>query len=225
MALDQDASKNFLEETKRLWFNSELERLKQIGSVEEDYQPEKMEVILFPHGENSILFDKDVIPKEKLSANIKYKDCGYVIFEKDANGNWEGFFDFKYNKGKAQELFNSALEFFETAKEAYNAGRSRAFLDNLFSTTELLVQSMLFVKTPNQEYVDDPNHRWTTSELSRVVKLWNLDARYSNTLGNLSRLRDEARYHKRPFNLEQSEAQQYINTIEQMIREVQSSIS
>jgi hypothetical protein len=201
MALDEEASKTFLEETKRLWFNSELLRLKQIGSVEEDYQPEKMEVILFPHGENNTLFDNLVIPKERLRANIKYKDCGYVILEKDANGNWEGFFDFRYNKGKAQVLFNSALEFFETAKEAHNAGRSRAFLDNLFSTTELLVQSMLFVKTHNQKYVEDPNHRWTTSELSRVVKLWNLDARYSKTLGNLSSRRDEARYHKRSFNL------------------------
>jgi hypothetical protein len=39
---DQEASKNFLEHTSSLWFNPELERLKQIRSVAEDYQPKAM---------------------------------------------------------------------------------------------------------------------------------------------------------------------------------------
>jgi HEPN domain-containing protein len=226
LLLDQEASKNFFEHTLELWFNPELERQRGIGLVADNYQPEAMQVILFPHGDHSILFDGDVIPKEKLEANRNYKDCGFVIFKKEPNGNWEGYFDFRYNKGRAEELFNSALEFFETAKEAYRAGRIRPFLDNLFSATELLVQSMLFVMTANQKYVEDPNHRWTLSELGRVAKMLNRDNnRYNSLLGNLSRLRDEGRYHKRPLSVAETEAQQYINTVEEVVQEVRSEIS
>jgi HEPN domain-containing protein len=185
-----------------------------------------MQVILSPHGDHSVLFDGNVIPKEKLQANRKYRDCGYIIFERDIHENWRGSFSLTYNKDKAEELFSSALEFFETAKEANRAGRIRVFLDNLFSATELLVQSMLFVMTHNQKYVDKPNHRFTMSELGKVGKVWNMDnTRYSSLLGNLSRLRDETRYHKRPFSLEETEAQQYISTVEQVVQEVQREIS
>lgn len=223
--LDQEAAKNFLEQTSSLWFNPELERLKQIGSISEDYQPEAMQVILFPNNEKHILFDDLVIPKEKLEANIKYRDCGHVMFKKDPYGNWRGFFDFRYNKGRSKELFDTAMQFFEAAKDDYKAGRLRVFPDNLFSATELLLQSMLFVMTHNQKYVDKPNHRFTMSELGRVGKVWNMDnTRYSNLLGNLSRLRDEARYHKRPFSLEETEARQYISTVEQIVQEVQTEI-
>jgi len=37
--------------------------------------------------------------------------------------------DFRHNKGKAEKLFNITLQFFETAKCAYNAGRLRVFVD------------------------------------------------------------------------------------------------
>lgn len=48
--------------------------------------------------------------------------------------------------------------------------------------------------------------------------------RYSKTLGNLSRLKDEARYHKRPFNLEKSEAHEYITIVEELAEDVTMSI-
>jgi hypothetical protein len=44
--LDQEASKRFLNYISSVWFNPEIERLKQIGSVADDYQPKAMEVIL-----------------------------------------------------------------------------------------------------------------------------------------------------------------------------------
>ena len=54
------------------------------------------------------------------------------------------------------------------------------------------------------------------SEFSKFAKLGNMDPRYSETLGDLSRLREEARYHKRPFSLEESEAQEYIITLKEL---------
>jgi hypothetical protein len=44
-----------------IWFYPEVERLRQLGLVKEDYRPEKMQVILFPNDNKSILFEKDVI--------------------------------------------------------------------------------------------------------------------------------------------------------------------
>jgi hypothetical protein len=51
-----------------------------------------------------------------------------------------------------------------------------------------------------------------------------MDPRYSENLGDLSRLRDEARYHKRPFSLEESEAQEYIITLKELAEDVRGSI-
>jgi hypothetical protein len=223
--LDPEASKNFLESTRRIWFDPEIEHLKEIGSVNEGYQPEKMQVILFPHNDKSVLFDKDVFPTEYLEANIKYKDCAHVTFEKDANGNWRGYFDFRYNTGKASELLSSAHEFLESAKEAHKAGRLQVFGDNLFSAAELFVQSLLFVESHNQRFVNDPSHKWTVLEFSKYTKLGNIDPRYSKALGDLSRLRDGARYHKREFRLDDSQAKEHIKIVEELAKEVGRSIS
>jgi uncharacterized protein (UPF0332 family) len=195
----------------------------QIGSVKAEYHPEKMQVILFPHNSISVLFDKDVIPVEKLDANTKYKDCAHVTFKK-VNGIWKGFFDFRYNKDNAKTLFNTAQELFDTAKDAYSAGRLKVFVDNLFSSTELFIQSRLFMIS-KQSFIDKPNHKWTTSEFSKFVKLGNMDPLYSKTLGDLSRLRDEARYDKRPLSLKDSNAKEYINTVQELAKEVMSSFA
>ena len=76
-----------------------------------------------------------------------------------------------------------------------------------------------------QSFVDKPNHKWTTSEFSKFVKLENMDPRYSKTLGDLSRLRDEARYDKRPLSLKDSNAKEYINTVQQLAKEVMRSFA
>jgi hypothetical protein len=62
------------------------------------------------------------------------------------------------------------------------------------------------------------------SEFSKFAKLENMDPSYSENLGDLSHLRDEARYHKRPFSLEESEAQQNIITLKELAEDVRGSI-
>jgi hypothetical protein len=163
-----------------------------------------------------------VISIEKLNAAATQRLC-HVTF-KNLNGNWEGYFDFRHNNGKAEKLFNTTLQFFETAKDdASNAGRLQVFVDNLFSSIELLVQTRRSLMS-KQNYVDKLNHKWTMSEFSKFVKLGNTDSHYSRTLGDLSCLRDEARHHKRPFSLEESEAQEYIMTVEELAEDVRRSI-
>jgi hypothetical protein len=51
-----------------------------------------------------------------------------------------------------------------------------------------------------------------------------MDPRYSKTLGDLSRLRDEARYRKRPFSSEESETQEHIMTVKELAEDVRRSI-
>jgi hypothetical protein len=50
MALDEEGSTTFLNHILDIWFNPELERIRRLGLVKEDYQPKKMQVILFPSG-------------------------------------------------------------------------------------------------------------------------------------------------------------------------------
>jgi len=62
------------------------------------------------------------------------------------------------------------------------------------------------------------------SEFSKFAKLGNMDPRYSEILGDLSCLKDEARYQKRPFSLEESEAQENIMTVKELAEDVRRSI-
>jgi len=62
------------------------------------------------------------------------------------------------------------------------------------------------------------------SEFSKFAKLGNIDPSYSETLGDLSRSKNEARYHKRPFSLEESEAQENIITLKELAEDVRRSI-
>jgi len=88
---------------------------------------------------------------------------------------------------------------------------------------ELLVQSRLFVIS-KQNYVDNPNHKWTTNEFSTFVKLGNMNPKCSKILGRLSQLRNAARYHKQPFLLQETEARECITAVEQLAEEVRRSI-
>ena len=66
------------------------------------------------------------------------------------------------------------------AKDAYNAVRLQVFVDNLFSSTEILMQSRLFGMS-KQNYVDKRNYEWTMSEFSKFVKLGNMVPLYCKT--------------------------------------------
>ena len=66
------------------------------------------------------------------------------------------------------------------AKDAYNAVRLQVFVDNLFSSTEILVQSRLFGMS-KQNYVDKRNYEWTMSEFSKFDKVGNMVPPYCKT--------------------------------------------
>jgi hypothetical protein len=51
-----------------IWFNPEVERVRQLGLVKEDYRPEKRQGILFPDDNKSVLFERYVISIEKLKS-------------------------------------------------------------------------------------------------------------------------------------------------------------
>lgn len=183
-----------------------------------------MQVILYPKGDvkSIINFDSDVITVERLKADRNFADCGHVTFWQ-VSKNWTGFFDFRYNKARAGEHYENALEFLETAKDRYEKGKLRPFVDNLFSAMELLVESRLFVMS-EQKYVDKPSHKWTKRKFSSFISDGNMNSEYSKVLGRLSQLRDAARYNKKEFKIDNSTASEYVRLVEQLADDVKKAI-
>ena len=67
----------------------------------------------------------------------------------------------------------------------------------------------------------------TTGKYERIQQVRKIRKHGSSLFRNLrylSRLRDEARYHKRPFSLEESEAQEYIIILKELAEDVRGSI-
>ena len=130
---------------------------------------------------------------------------------------------FRHNKDKAEKLFNIHLQFFETAKCAYNAGRLRVFVDIPLRSTELFVRSRIFVMS-ERKYMQRSRTTGEYERIQQVRKIRKHGSSLFRNLGYLSRLRDEGRYHKRPFSLEESEAQEYIITLKELAEDVRGSI-
>ena len=141
-----------------IWFYPEVERLRQLGLVKEDYRPERCK-LFFSQWQQKRPFWKECDLNRRAKVNSNYIDCAYLTF-KNVNRKWEWYFDFRHNKGKAEKLFNIHLQFFETAMCAYNAGRLQVFVDFPLSSTELFVRSWLFVMSEQKFMQISQTTRW-----------------------------------------------------------------
>ena len=118
---------------------------------------------------------------------------------------WIMHFDFRYNKQKARERFDAGKEFYNVAKYCFDAKLLRPFVDILFSATELLVTTQLFVIS-EADYPSKAKHKNIQDRYNSFIKIGNPKAEYVEALNKLSGLRDDARYLRKPFQLDEEEA-------------------
>jgi hypothetical protein len=133
----------------------------------------------FPQWQQKHPFWKGCDLNRRAKVNSNYIDCAYATF-KNVSGKWEGYFDFRHNKGKAEKLFNITLQLFETAKGAYNAGRLRVFVDISLSSRELLYEAGSLMS--EQKYMQISR---TTGEYERIQQVRKIRKHGSSLFRNL----------------------------------------
>jgi len=182
--LHEEALQRTFAHAMELWFEPEIRRRQQAGTAPQPFPLRAAQVILYadsrPHvvrlneeiqavgemklregltklpGEPVYLSEIEEIPSIRLP-DTEDPNCGhFTLFL--LGDRWYGTFDFRYNRGKASELLTAAEEFLATAAHASSEGRTRAAVDNLFSSAELAAKAFV-VTTPLPGDSDLAGHR------------------------------------------------------------------
>jgi len=137
--------------------------------------------------------------------------------------HWFLAFDFRYNKELARACFDTAKQFFDSAQEAFKQKRPAPFIDNLFSSIELLAKAELLL-IPDPKFKKKATHKGIQLKYGKYVDIGNAKPEFKATLNKLAKLRDSARYLKSDFKLSDEEGQKYLAIASDMISYLEERI-
>ena len=140
------------------------------------------------------------------------------------DGNWMMSFDFVYNKALTEQNIATAKQFLELAKYAYSNEYWAAFIDNLFSTSELLAKSILLSHS-DSEYQQKASHKSIKSRYNRFASMGNTAPEIRKTFNKLASLRNPARYVSGPLTVTEPEAAEMLVQVNELLKYVEGLIS
>ena len=108
---------------------------------------------------------------------------------------WDYASNFVYNSEIARNKFERAKEFFETAKICASQKRWGPMVDNLYSATELAIQSYLLL-IHHGKFSIYQDHLSTKEIFFAYTESGNLDPKYKEHFSNLKVLRLQGRYQR-----------------------------
>lgn len=119
-------------------------------------------------------------------------NCGHICFF-ILGDSLLSTYDFRYNKKIVVEHLGRAKEFIDTAEFALEKELFGAFVDNLYSASELIAKADLLL-APDKEILTSKSHKSIISKTNRNKNLSNLDSDFAQLLNDLSQLRNSGRY-------------------------------
>lgn len=221
---------NFMEMFIKPEINERINR----GELPKTFSLQQAQIVTYPDGSNEIRLNDEVkaIVKVKLKDGIK-KGRGDLVLEDDVEkygriylppeidpnaghmtfiqfqNQWLFSFDFIYNKNFCNKNIETAKQFLAAAEFSFKKQNWSAFIDNLFSVSELIAKTLLLTHSP-QEFQDKANHKHIKTRFNLYAKLGNVDENVRNTFNRLSELRNPARYVKKDLELNETEATQML---------------
>ncbi|MBO9591585.1 MAG: hypothetical protein J7599_01670 [Niabella sp.] len=158
---------------------------------------------------------------EHVKLNEKeFLNCGHstLILFKDG---YQLSFDFQYNKQLSNEHLAVTEEFLKVSKYALEGNLVYAFLDNAFSTIELLAKTNLFLET-NRSVLGTTNHNTIKSEFNKRFKNSQNDfeAERREAFNKLSNIRAKARYLEGQINIDKTDLASIFEIIDKMFLEL-----
>ena len=198
----------------KLNFGPELQRRKDLGTIDDGFYLYIAQFLQPPEGPNAILFNEEVKGTAILRASRginegdpvlhsdlsgleafdlpdEFLDCGHftIIRVKD---RWLMTFNFLSGRAKAQGLFELALQFLEASETSASKGHAGPSIDNLFGACELVSKAELILHQHNA--VKHKSHSSLSSAIHKWSKLENIDAAFVGLFNRLLEMRPNARY-------------------------------
>lgn len=210
--------KNFMS----LFFNPELEKRKNENILPDKFKLVGAQVIFFPDGTKPIIrFNNEISANAKLKEVVnenggkreliekitlnekKYENCGHATFIFENAELVHCSFDFHRNKAIVKKHLEAAKEFYKTAKFAFENNLHKAFIDNAFSSMELLAKSELLL-SPGTGLEKKSSHNSIKAQYNRRAKnILNESTQNTRIIFNkLSNLRSKARYLKGDYKVD-----------------------
>ena len=160
------------------------------------------------------------------------QDFGHATWFYVKDNYWFGTFNFQYNRNSINQLKEKAQEFLSVAEYAYENDNISAFIDNLFSSTELISRaisiaiSIGFNHDPALKKIDfdkirhKPKHSNIKSTINELYRIRLLEKDYKEVLNRLSDMRNTARYDKKKTQIEGKECKWLITTVKSMLNDI-----
>ncbi|WP_298512157.1 HEPN domain-containing protein [uncultured Kordia sp.] len=230
-------SHNLVTNFKRLFFTPEIEKRKREKTIDSNFKLITGQVIFFPDDTQPLIRlnnevsanVKDIVcdngekkySVQKLTLNEKkFENCGHATFIFNDDELVHCSFDFNRNKAIVKTHINSAKEFYKVAKYAAKRNLLNAFIDNAFSSMELLAKSELLLK-PMSGLEIKASHNKIKTQYNRYSKS-TLDEFEKNKriiFNQLAELRVNARYLRGNKKLT-FEKKKIIKTLKEVIKEL-----
>jgi uncharacterized protein (UPF0332 family) len=244
MEFKEEASLRVFQQFMDIFIKPEIRRRQEKGQLPTTFELQAAQIVFFPDGRGTqVRLNSEVraIAKAKLKPGITKKagepiyeseveglreinlfqeddaDCGHATLIRIAD-SWIIAFDFRYNKALSQKHMDTASEFYESAEFSFNRGNMRAFIDNLFSATELTARSVLLV-LPDPKFRKNASHAFIQMRYNSFAKLGNVNSAYCKVFNKLSGLRDRARYLRDSFWISKTEARNLLDTVKKMMQD------
>jgi len=234
---NEELGNKLVEQALELWINPEIERRKQSNSLPENFKIYSVQVLINFDAPNEVRFNEEVkvilegkltretVKGEKVIIDEVLENITNVkLTEKDANaghftmifhrGFWHINFDFRYNASRCLEHSKAAKEFLVSAKLSLNRNNMRAFVDNLFSATELIAKAVLLMH--DEVVFKTKKHSTVHERYNTFGKLGNINSQYTKLLNKLASLRPIARYVQKDFSLNKEEAKEMLKIANEM---------
>lgn len=235
-----------MQQAFELWINPEIERRRQAGRLPDGFILYAAQVLMdLDTAAPTVRLNAEVkvVLKVRTTRPVKkgerltardFSDIEDVeLTDLDPNAGhltmilhdrvWVLKFDFRYNAARIAKTLRAAKEFLECAAWCLEKGHTRAYVDNLFSATELMAKGFLLMH-PDQNVLTSKSHKIVFSKYNWWGKLGNTDPRYVSLLNDLSSLRGSARYLRRELTLKMDKARDMMAVAEQMFQTLHGQV-
>lgn len=245
-ANDPKMGDSLMQQALNLWIKPEIERRRQSGQIPSNFAltaaqivmnvDAPLEVRLNQEVKIALMFHatKPIAPGEAFVFDDNIQIDGIELTNADPNAGhvtlfktgqtWQIKFDFRYNANRCSEVLSLANEFLHAAAVSLRRGNVCAFVDNLYSATELIARAELLL-IPDKSILGPKAHAVVHDKYNMWGKLGNTDEAHVKLLNRLSNLRKPARYGpKSRLALKPDEPQSMLKTARKMMKRVSSLV-
>lgn len=150
-------------------------------------------------------------------------NAAHVMLAK-VNGRWHYAADLIYSRERVKKRFETSKMFLNVSIYCCENKLWGPFADNLFSATELSIQSILLLLHYGK-YSVNQDHDETMKLFAEFARNGNVDFKFSRHYQNLTDLRKKGRYleglHGHPFVINDEKSQEYLGITKNLIQFVE----